>query len=81
MALESRDELEQVWREVAAAIPEPWELGGVTYHGPSHPGPWIAFVFNRAQGATGGPEGVGSTAVAALRDLRARIEQSDAGAW
>lgn len=81
MASESQTDLASVWRAVAASVPQPWELGGVTYHGPDHPGPWIAFVFDAADGTAGGPEGMGSTAVEALRNLAAKLQQSDPGVW
>lgn len=62
-------DLDEEWR-ATAAVPAGWELGGVTFHGPGHPGPWIAFLFQPAKGKTGGPEGSGTNAVEALEDLR-----------
>jgi hypothetical protein len=66
-------ELDNAFTALEAEIPEPWELNGVVYHGPNHPCPWIAFLWNNKTGETGGPEGCGETPLEALADLRARL--------
>lgn len=65
---EQDNELRTAWELAGRVVPAPWQLGGVTYHGPQHPGPWIAFLVD-AHGNVGGPEGEGVTAEDALEDL------------
>jgi hypothetical protein len=66
-------DLKDLWLAVAAELPQGWELGGVTYHGPDHDGPWVAFLFWVERMETGGPEGIGLTAEQALENLRTEL--------
>jgi hypothetical protein len=65
--------LEALWRSTQDALPGGFELLGVTYHGPDHPGPWIAFAERQLPGDTETCEGVGESPDEALASLREHI--------
>lgn len=69
----SDEQLAEAFRAVASEVPHPWELAGVTYHGESAASEWVAFLYNTETGATGGPEGWGSSPLVALDDLRSKL--------
>jgi hypothetical protein len=48
---------------LSAEIPEPYELAGVTYHGPEAHQEWVAFLVNNEEGRAGGPGGLGRYSV------------------
>jgi hypothetical protein len=75
------ERLEAAWRRTAELVPEGWELAGVTYHGPAHSGPWIAFLYSLSHRDARGPEGVGPTAIAALESLREALADSGPTDW
>jgi hypothetical protein len=66
--------LREAFMALSAEIPEPYELAGVTYHGPEAHQEWVAFLVNNEEGRAGGPEGWGDTPFAALSNLRSRLE-------
>lgn len=65
--------LEALWVSTSLELPRGWELGGITYHGPQHQGPWVAFLYHVASAEVLGPEGIGPTPEVALTDLRDAI--------
>jgi hypothetical protein len=67
--------LASVWRSVASELPQGWELGGVTYQGPDHDGPWVAFLYEVESAEVRGPEGLGSDPEAALTDLSLKLPE------
>lgn len=71
----NQKELHQAFQDLAAVIPDPFELAGVTYHGPDAHRDWVAFVLNRETGVASGPEGWGNTPLEALDDLRSRLSE------
>jgi len=55
------------------ALPGGFELLGVTYHGPDHPGPWIAFAERKVAEDSEMCEGIGSSPDEALTSLLEHI--------
>lgn len=72
-------ELREAFMALASQVPEPYELAGVTYHGPEAGCEWIAFLLDKAAGTTGGPEGCGATPLAALADLHSHLSELEVG--
>ena len=66
-------ELEALWQSTLDSLPGDFELMGVTYHGPDHPGPWIAFAERQLPGDTEACEGIGQSPDEALASLREHI--------
>lgn len=62
------EDLIAAWRLVAASVPPPYELTGVTFHGPDDQPKWVAFVYSEELSSFGA-EGIGSTPIEALEDL------------
>ena len=55
---------------LAAEVTEPYELTGVTFHGPGGHREWVAFLTSNDDEKPMGCEGWGATPVEALNDLR-----------
>ena len=70
------DDLESTWTRVSQALAPRWQVGGVTYHGPEASHRWVAFLVDDS-GFPGGPEGRGTSAIAALDDLLAKVRHGD----
>lgn len=70
------DELAAAWAQATTQLSEGWEIGGIAYHGPDHPGPWVAFLLSD-EGLVAGPEGSGATPFEALAALILAIRNED----
>ncbi len=69
-AVIDQDELRQAFLSLAAEIAEPYELAGVTFHGPQAHREWVAFLSSNDADEPGDCEGWGDTPLEALDDLR-----------
>jgi hypothetical protein len=70
------DELRQAFLSLAVEVPEPHELGGVTFHGFSSPLSWVAFLSAAPDNdAALACEGWGATPFEALRALRRHMRE------
>jgi hypothetical protein len=70
-----QDELRQAFQALSAQVPEPYELAGVTFHGPEAHREWVAFLYSRDEEKPMGCEGWGATPIEALDDLRRHMRE------
>lgn len=70
------DELAAAWAQATTQLSEGWEIGGIAYHGPDHPGP-ATKPSSDSRKATHGPEGSGATPFEALAALILAIRNED----
>jgi len=70
-------ELPARWTLTERAIPPPYRLCGVVYHGPSHEPRWVAFLCKADTDEPGGPEGAGESPIEALEDLVRAVASPD----
>jgi hypothetical protein len=64
------EELRRAFVELASEIQQPYELAGVTFHGPEAHREWVAFLTSNDPDKPMGCEGWGATPIEALQDLR-----------
>ena len=70
-----QDQLREAFLALAAEVPEPYELVGVTFHGPAAQDEWVAFLSSNNPEKPMGCEGWGATPIEALNDLRRHIRE------
>jgi len=76
VAVIDQEELRDAFLALAVEVPEPHELGGVTFHGLSSPLPWVAFLGGDPDNeAVLSCEGWGATPFDALQALRNHMRQ------
>lgn len=63
-------ELRAAFLALSGQVPKPYELVGVTYHGPDGDRDWVAFVRSNDDARPMSCEGWGGTPIEALEDLR-----------
>ena len=66
-------ELRNAFLALSSEMPEPFELVGVTYHGPEGHRDWVAFLRSDDDERPMGCEGWGDTPFGALQDLRSHM--------
>ena len=70
-----QNELREAFLALAAEVPEPYELAGVTFHGPEGHREWVAFLSSNDVEKPMGCEGWGATPIEALNDLRRHMRE------